>query len=131
MRTTALVMSLCLFAVGANTAMAQSEAPPSPYTSEMRDTCESELLKDAAWRADLRSQLRLEVHEEDADLMLTNRRHVVFAYGAIMAMLMGLVVMMGIKTSRQAEALSRLEKDLQRAIGADEGAKTANKGEGA
>lgn len=64
------------------------------YTSPMRQQCESELKKDTEWYAGLKAQLRDDVHEEEAKLIATNKKHVFMAYGALWVIVVGFVALM-------------------------------------
>jgi hypothetical protein len=89
--------------------------PTAPYSSPLRAQCEAELARDARWSAELRDRVRPEVHQEDAQLMLVNKRHVVLAYGVLWAMVAGTVLLMWLRQRRLQEQIAQLERDLERA----------------
>lgn len=95
---------------GSDSAMA---APP--YESPMRDQCTEELRKDARWRAELRNQLRGDVHTEDANLMLHNKRHVVIAYAAIWILAVAFLVLMWRRQRTLRNQIEELRQDVERA----------------
>jgi hypothetical protein len=86
-----------------------------PYRSAMRSQCEDELAKDADWRADVKLRLAPEVHEEDAQQMLTNRRHVVMAYAALWALVAGFVVFLWMRQRGLQAEIARLGREIEQA----------------
>ncbi len=116
--TLAIVALLPLSPAHAQTDAATAQAATSAgevYASPMRAQCEDELIKDIGWRAELKKQLAPEVHQEDADLMLTNRRHVVAAYAVLWIVLLLFVVFMWLRQQRLTGEIARLERDLRQA----------------
>lgn len=107
---------------GAAPAVAQeaaaTAAPPAggePYRSQMRSQCEDELEKDADWRADMKLRIAPEVHAEDAQQMLTNRRHVVMAYASLWVLVAGFVVFMWLRQRGLQAEIARLEREIAQA----------------
>jgi CcmD family protein len=92
-----------------------TEPAGAPYRSAMRSQCEDELAKDADWRADVKLRLAPEVHAEDAQQMLTNRRHVVLAYAALWILVAGFVVFMWLRQRGLQAEIARLERDIDQA----------------
>lgn len=117
----ACVVTLALS--GAAPALAQeaaaTAAAPSagdaPYHSAMRSQCEDEIEKDADWRADIKLRIAPEVHTEDAQQMLTNRRHVVMAYAALWVLVAGFVVFMWLRQRGLQAEIERLEREIAQA----------------
>lgn len=103
---------------GATSAPGAPEAEPAaatggaPYRSAMRSQCEDEMAKDADWRADVKLRLAPDVHAEDAQQMLTNRRHVVMAYAALWALVAGFVVFMWMRQRGLQAEIARLEREI-------------------
>lgn len=93
----------------------ETGAPGAPYRSAMRSQCEDELARDADWRADVKLRLAPEVHAEDAQMMLTNRRHVVMAYAALWTLVLGFVVFMWLRQRGLQAAIARLEREIDQA----------------
>ena len=97
---------------------APAEAAPAaatgdaPYRSAMRSQCEDEMAKDADWRADVKLRLAPDVHAEDAQQMLTNRRHVVMAYAALWVLVAGFVVFMWMRQRGLQAEIARLEREI-------------------
>ena len=87
----------------------------APYRSAMRSQCEDELARDADWRADVKLRLAPDVHAEDAQQMLANRRHVVMAYAALWALVAGFVVFMFMRQRGLQAAIARLEREIVQA----------------
>lgn len=90
-------------------------APAEPYRSPKRSECEDELAKDADWQADVKARLAPEVHEEDAQQMLTNRRHVVMAYAALWALAAGFVVFLWVRQRGLQAEIARLGREIEQA----------------
>jgi CcmD family protein len=117
----------CVALLGAAPAMAQEAAAPAatppaspaaggePYRSTMRSQCEDELEKDADWRADVKLRIAPEVHAEDAQQMLTNRRHVVMSYAALWVLVAGFVVFMWLRQRGLLAEIERLEREIAQA----------------
>ncbi len=99
----------------AQPAAAQPIDDGAPYASPMRAQCEDELIKDATWRAELKLQLAPEIHEQDANQMLTNRRHVVLSYALLWALMLFFVVFMWRRQRGLSAEISRLEREIERA----------------
>ncbi|ACY15864.1 hypothetical protein [Haliangium ochraceum] len=99
-------------------AAAQEQALAGPgavvisYASPMRQQCMEELSRDAGWKADLKGQLAPEVHAEDAQQMLTNRRHVVMAYASLWVILLAFVVFLWNRQRGLRAEIARLESDV-------------------
>jgi hypothetical protein len=99
----------------ATSPMGTTATPAAPYRSAMRSQCEDELAKDADWRADVKLRLAPDVHAEDAQQMLTNRRHVVTAYAALWALVAGFVVFMWLRQRGLQAEIARLEREIDQA----------------
>jgi CcmD family protein len=99
----------------AATPPAAPAAGGEPYRSAMRSQCEDELEKDADWRADVKLRIAPEVHAEDAQQMLTNRRHVVMAYAALWVLVAGFVVFMWLRQRGLLAEIERLEREIAQA----------------
>jgi hypothetical protein len=99
-------------------AWADKEQEPSPkqmpdtFTSPIRGQCEGDLRKDHTWRAQLEEELRNKVHQDDADLMATNKKHVVMAYAALWIIVVLFVVFMWIRQTDLKKQIAGLESDL-------------------
>jgi predicted secreted protein len=87
----------------------------------LREQCESALIADAQWRAELKQRLAAEVHQEDARAMLTNKKHVVMAYAALWILVTLFVVFMWMKQRDLKAEIARLEGEI-RAATKDSGA---------
>lgn len=102
-------------------ALADKEAPsaakqtPESFTSPIRQQCEGDLRKDHTWRAQLEQELRNKVHQDDADLMATNKKHVVMAYAALWIIMVMFVVFMWIRQTDLKKQIASLESDLSAA----------------
>jgi predicted secreted protein len=81
----------------------------------LRQQCESALVADAQWRAELKQRLAAEVHQEDARAMLTNRKHVVMAYAALWILVTLFVVFMWMKQRDLRAEIARLEGEIRAA----------------
>ena len=96
-------------------ATAPAGEPPRPYRSELRATCEAELEKDRAWQAELKNSLRPEVHEDDASLMLRNKKHVVMAYAAVWILTVVFLVLLWLRQRRLLAEIDRLAGEVKKA----------------
>ena len=96
-------------------AAAESAMAEPPYASPMREQCTEELRKDARWRAELRNQLRDDIHSEDANLMLRNKRHVVIAYAAIWILAVAFLVLMWWRQRSLTREIEELREQVRRA----------------
>jgi len=93
----------------------QAEQASGPYKSDMRGQCEAELARDKRWAAELKNQLRPEIHQEDANLTMTNKRHVVLAYAALWAFVVVFLVLLWARQQRLVSEIARLERDVKKA----------------
>jgi hypothetical protein len=93
----------------------EAAAATGPYSSPMRTDCTAELAKDKGWRAELRNELRTEVHQEDADLTMTNKKHVVMSYAALWMLSVAFLVLLWLRQQRLSAEIARLESDLKKA----------------
>jgi hypothetical protein len=109
----AVTFGLALGALGA--ARPALAAPPPPYQSPMRGQCEAELARDKGWQAELRASVRPDVHEEDAAIMLRNKKHVVMAYGALWILTVGFLVLLWLRQRRLTAEIDRLDAKLAKA----------------
>lgn len=115
-RTIAVTLFLSLGAVGAASAQPAGEMPKldEMYNSPMRKQCTDELRKDSAWRGSLEKELRIKIHEEDSDLIATNKKHVIMGYSALWI----IVVVFLVLTWRKHRALqveaARLQSEIER-----------------
>jgi CcmD family protein len=118
---------LALGGLGAGAARADQPAPPAvpsasgepdkPYRSPMQEQCEIELRKDKVWYATLEEQLRADVHQQDANLIARNNKHVILAYAAIWILTVGFVFFLWTRQRVLRAEISRLERDLATAAG--------------
>jgi hypothetical protein len=118
MRGTILAI-LFVFTVVAGAAATAWAQPEVGYQSPMRAQCEAELRQDAAWRAELKKQLSAEVHAEDANAMLTNKRHVVMAYAALWLLVLVFAVFLWIRQRNLKDEIARLEREIEQATAND------------
>ena len=136
--TLALVAVLAL--AGPGRAVADDPVPAPPPTGDVSDhsmraacqqelakdhaftkiVCEEELAKDQAWWGDLKGrladQLNRNVHVEAAHYATTNNKHVVAAYAVFWVLTVGFVLMMWRRQRALQGELTRLERDLARAM---------------
>lgn len=87
--------------------------PAGLHPHIIRAQCEEALRNDAQWRAELKQQLAAEVHQQDASLMLTNKKHVVMAYAALWILVAGFVVFMWLKQQGLKAEIARLESEIR------------------
>ena len=82
--------------------------------------CEGELAKDQAWFNDLKGrladQLNRNVHAEAAHYATTNNKHVVAAYAVFWVLTVGFVLMMWRRQRALQGEITRLERDLAKAM---------------
>lgn len=102
-----------LIAALALTAPIGSALAAEPYRSPMREQCEAELAKDKAWAAEQRQSIRPDVHEEDAAIMMKNKKHVVMAYGALWGLTVIFLVLMWLRQRRLMAEMDRLAKQIK------------------
>jgi hypothetical protein len=67
-------------------------------------------------KAEEKDRLRPEIHEEDAKLMVTNKRHVIMAYAAILSILVLFVVILFTRQKKFVAEIASLREDLDSAI---------------
>ncbi len=104
----------------------------SVYVSPIREACTEAMRHDLAWRsqirtkhllpqvrAEIRAELRPDVHAEDTALILKNRRHVVMAYAALWIIVVIFVVALWIRQRNLFREIGELETQLARAIAED------------
>jgi hypothetical protein len=121
---------------------APEERRMPPAGANLQEQCEDLLRSDAAWRTRLRDQLtqRLlvddeganeltkenlewralmkkelatEIHQQDADEMATNRKHVIMAYAALWVITALFIIYMYMRQVRLREEIARLERDIR------------------
>lgn len=93
----------------------RAAAADEPYRSPMRAECEAELGKDRAWQAELRNEVRPDVHQEDANITMRNKKHVVMAYGALWGLSVVFLVLMWMRQRRLAAEMDRLAAQIAKA----------------
>src|SRR5262245_28577346 len=113
MRFIRLLFGAMVLGLAAPAFAAEPVAAPAPYHSPMRPTCEDELKKDADWQKILRDRLRDDVHQEDADAMLTNKAHVQYAYAAIWVLVVAFLGFLYTKQRGLRTEITRLERELE------------------
>ncbi len=91
--------------------------PAQLYKSPMRDQCEAELVKDKAWAAELLNDMRPAVHQEDANIIARNKKHVVIAYGALWGLTVVFLVLMWLRQRRLLAEMDRLAQQITKAAG--------------
>ena len=89
--------------------------PAEQYRSPMREQLEAELAKDKGWQAELRNAMRPEVHQEDANIMAKNKKHVVMAYGALWGLTVVFVVLLWLRQRRLLAEIDRLAQQISKA----------------
>ena len=117
---TRIFLSIAMLMGLAAPVMAQGEAAPGParpYRAdpELRQQCEAELAKDRGWQADLENQLRPKVHQDDATVMLKNKRHVVMAYAALWVLTAAFLVLLWLRQRRLLAEIDRLGEQVKKA----------------
>ncbi len=85
------------------------------YKSPMREQCEGELAKDKGWQAELRNAMRPEVHQEDANIIARNKKHVVMGYGALWGLTVVFVVLLWLRQRRLLAEMDRLAQQIAKA----------------
>lgn len=90
-------------------------AADEPYKSPMRAQCEAELDKDKGWHAELRNQVRPDVHQEDANITVRNKKHVVMAYAALWGLSVVFLVLMWMRQRKLAAEMDRLAAQIAKA----------------
>ncbi|MBT8493609.1 MAG: hypothetical protein KJO07_11165 [Deltaproteobacteria bacterium] len=78
--------------------------------------CDPRAIKDPRFVADAKNAIRPLIHDEDAKAMLTNKKHVVMAYAAILVIMVGFLVMLLLRQNRLAEEIARLQDELEKAM---------------
>jgi len=127
MRTTALtalaLLSLAAFggvAAAQDSASKQEEIKQSAATTlvdfekVMTDAaCDPKAIQDPRFVADAKNAIRPLIHAEDARAMLTNKKHVVMAYAAILILLVGFVVLLYMRQSKLSREIEQLRASLE------------------
>lgn len=109
----ALPITVMLFALLAPIGAAAQ--PAQPYRAAMREQCERELEKDKAWLAELRNTMRPQVHQEDANIIAKNKKHVVMAYAALWGLTVVFVVLLWLRQRRLLAEMERLAQQIAKA----------------
>lgn len=127
----------------ASIAPAETGRRMAPSGAQLQQLCEDQLRTDAAWRTRLRDQLTerlladdadaesqlskenldwrarmkrtlaVEIHQEDADEMATNRKHVIMAYAALWILTALFIIYMYMRQMRLREEITRLEREIR------------------
>jgi hypothetical protein len=106
----ALLIAACALFAPLGSALAAE-----PYRSAMREQCEAELAKDPGWAAEARQSVRPDVHQEDAAIMLKNKKHVVMAYAALWGLTVVFLVLMWLRQRRLTAEMDRLAQQIKAA----------------
>ena len=116
-------------------------APSAPCTLPPKDdrearakfrlACATAIEDDADWQADITNRFERKAHQQAAQKITTNERHVFLAYGAIWVMVAGLVGVMWLRQQRLSAEIARLTAQLKRIEDEDAAkAKAKAKGDG-
>lgn len=65
------------------------------------------------WRARMKQELATEIHQEDADEMATNRKHVIMAYAALWVITALFIIYMYMRQVRLRDEIARLEREIR------------------
>jgi len=96
---------------------ADAAASLGEFETVMRNAgCQPQAIADPQFVADAKNAIRPVIHEEDASAMLTNKKHVVMAYGALLALLTVFLVVLAMRQRRLSSEIERLSDALERAI---------------
>lgn len=116
MRSLFFALSLAALALvaAASPALAQVSTPP-PKESPIAGQCRQLIENDKRFHAEAKNMLRLEIHEEDADLTLRNRRHVVLAYAALWILAVAFLTLMFLRQRSLLAEIARLRREVSRA----------------
>jgi hypothetical protein len=96
-------------------APARSPAAAAPAESALARQCKEAIDTDPRLRAQVKNQVRLDVHTEDAQLMLRNKRHVVISYAVLWALAVVFLVLLYLRQRRLLGEIARLEAEVKRA----------------
>ncbi len=77
--------------------------------------CKAEAITDPRFVADAKNAIRPLIHGEDANAMLTNKKHVVYAYAALLVLLVVFILFLYQRQRGFASRLQDLEDDLKAA----------------
>jgi hypothetical protein len=86
-----------------------------PYRSPKRAECEAERAKDPAWLAEDRESIRPYVHQEDANITMRNKEHVVMGYAALWGLTVIFLVLMWLRQRRLMAEMERLAQQIAKA----------------
>jgi CcmD family protein len=97
-------------------AIEPKEPSPSdaPYVSPDRAKCEVEISKDLGWYAELKLQLKDDVHQDEYATFKRNNQHVIIAYAAIWVLTVGFAVLMWMRQKGLHAELARLKADIDK-----------------
>ena len=106
-------------------------AAPAAATPEFKAQCMAALNADDKWTAELRVKLEAVIskefydkldegsrkrHDDDAQLIARNKRHVVLAYAAIWLLSLSFIVGMWLRQQKLKTQIEALRRDLETAI---------------
>ena len=107
----------------------QRRVEPGAFTSSIRDVCMTMLASDLSWRSqvrqkyllprvqgEVRDELRVQVHTEDAQLMLRNRKHVVMMYAALWVIVAIFTMTLWLRQRSLRREIGELEDRLRQAM---------------
>lgn len=116
MRSLVLTLFVVVLALAgaASPALAQVTAPP-PKESPIAGQCRKLIESDKRFHAQAKNMFRLEIHEEDADLMLKNKRHVVLAYAALWILAVAFLALLFLRQRSLLAEIARLRAEVSRA----------------
>lgn len=95
-------------------------ATPEQSDKKLAEQCLAATETDAALRARVKNRLRREIHEEDANLMVKNKRHVVMSYAVLWALVVVFLVLLYLRQRALLDRISVLSRDLAEATKDDD-----------
>jgi hypothetical protein len=98
--------------------MAQVGAGPTP--PELKQSCMAAINSDQQWTDELATtiekRVRFKVHNEEAELIALNKRHVVLAYGVLWLIAVGFLFAQWRRQQALKRQIAHLQSDLEAAI---------------
>jgi len=81
--------------------------------------CQPAAIKDPKFVADAKNAIRPLIHDEDANAMLTNKKHVLYAYVALLVLFVAFIGFLFRRQTLLSNDIKRLEDELEKAVGED------------
>ena len=103
-----------------NTEAKPASAKPSPEEIAKLDECRALANSSKRLRGQVKNDLRAEMQQDDANMTMRNKRHVVMAYAALWILAVGFLVLLFLRQRGLSSEISRLKREVATAVADEE-----------